>query len=178
MSNDRTAHMANRILEEGKRLFRIFLYLWVLLGLFAIHKSLVLNEQDPFFHHGFAFINAWVLAKIMLTAEIFRVGDRLKDKPLIYPIAFKSAIFAMLLLSFHILEEVLVGLWHGKTIAASIPPIGGGRLAGMLTVSFIMFVALMPFFALREFGQLVGEGKLYELFFVRRTTFIARSESL
>jgi len=40
----------NRLKEKGateaRRLFWIVFYLWVLLGLFAVHKSLVLNEQD------------------------------------------------------------------------------------------------------------------------------------
>jgi hypothetical protein len=64
------------------------------------------------------FINAWLLAKVMLTVEIFHVGDSLKHKPLIYPIVLKSAVFAIMLISFHILEEVLLGVWHGKTISA------------------------------------------------------------
>jgi hypothetical protein len=39
----------------------------------------------------------------------------------------------------------------------------------VLVVGIIMFVVLMPFFALKELGRFVGDGKLYELFFVRGT---------
>ena len=160
-----------RSLTEARKLFWVFLYLWVLLGLFAIHKSIVLNEQNLFYHQGFAIINAWLLAKVMLIAEMFHVADNLKHKPLIYPIAFKSAVFSVILISFYILEEVLVGVWHGKTLANSMPAVGGGRLAGILLVGFTMFVVLMPFFALRELGRDIGDDKLYELFFVRRTKY-------
>ena len=152
---------------EARRLFWIFAYLWVLLGLFALHKSIVLNEPDPFYHQGFAVINALVLAKIMFFAEAFRVADGLKHKPLIYPILYKSAVFSLILVFFHLLEEVLAGMWHGKTVAESIAAFGGGL--EILVVAVIMFVVLMPFFALREVGRDIGDDKLFEQFFVRRT---------
>jgi len=159
MSDNILSRIGRKGREEGKRLFWIFLYLSVLLGLFSIHKSLVLNEPNLFWHQGFAIINAWLLAKVMVTAEIFHVADNLKHRPLIYPIMFKSAIFAVLLVSFYLLEEILVGLWHGKTIAESIQTVGGGTFKGILVVGFIMFIVLTPFFALREFGRVVGENE-------------------
>jgi hypothetical protein len=48
----------------------------------------------------------------MLIAEMFHVADNLKNRPLIYPILFKSAVFASILLCFYLLEENLVGSWH------------------------------------------------------------------
>ena len=158
---------------EARKLLWIFLYVWVLLALFAIHKSIVLNEPNLLYHQSFAFINAWLLAKVLLTGEMFHVADNLKHKPLIYPIVLKSAVFSMLLISFHIFEEVLVGMWHGKTFTESIPAVGG-RLNGIFSVGIIMFVVLMPFFALRELARDFGDDRLYELFFVRRTKYMPR----
>jgi len=172
MSNGQFNRIKQKGVAEARRLFWIFAYFWILLGLFAVHKSIVLGQQNLFYHQGFAFINAWLLAKVMLTAEMFHVADNLRHKPLIYPIVFKSAIFSMLLISFHIFEEVLVGLWHGRTFADSIPPVGGGSLEGILSVGIIMFVVLMPFFALSEIARDFGHDKLYELFFIRRTKFM------
>jgi hypothetical protein len=170
----RVNRVKHKILAEVRKLFWIFLYMWALLSLFVIHKSIVLNDQNLFYHQGFAIINAWLLAKVMLTAEMFHVADNLKDKPLIYPIVFKSAIFSVILISFYLFEEVLVGMWHGKTLANSMPAIGGGSLEGILVVGIIMFVVLMPFFALREIGRDIGDDKLYELFFMRRTRYTPR----
>jgi hypothetical protein len=161
-----------RALLEIRKLFWIFLYLWVLLCLFSVHKSLVLNEQHVFVHLGFAAINAWLLAKVMLTGEIFHLADNLKHKPLIYPIVFKAAVFSILLISFYIIEEVLMGMWHGKSVAESIPAIAGGGLKGIFFVGGIMFFVLMPFFALREIGRDIGDDQLYELFFIRRTKYV------
>ena len=62
-----------------------------------------------------------------------------------------------------------MGLWDGKSFAESIPAIAGGGLKGVFFVGITMFFLLMPFFALREIGRDMGEDKLYELFFTRRT---------
>lgn len=81
-----------------------------------------------FFHQGFAIINALVLAKIILVAEWLQVAENFKGRPLVYAIDFKSAAFCVLLLGFYIIEEVLVGYLHGKTIAQSFLEIGGGSM--------------------------------------------------
>jgi hypothetical protein len=87
----------NRLKEKGvtevRKLFWIFAYLWVLLGLFALHRSIVLNEPDPFYHQGFAVIDALVLAKIIFFAEALHVADNLRNRPLIYPIMYKLPCF-------------------------------------------------------------------------------------
>jgi hypothetical protein len=159
-------------IAEGRELLWIWVYLWVLLGLFSIHKSIVLGEQNLIYHQGFAFINAGILAKVMLTAEMFHVAENLNHKPLIYPIIFKSAIYSTLLMSFYLVEETLIGMWHGKTAAESIPDIGGGSLKGILVVGLMMFVVLIPFFALKEIGRAIGDDNLYELLFVRRSRYM------
>jgi hypothetical protein len=75
----------------------------------------------------------------------------------------------MILMSFYIVEETLIGMWHGKTAAESIPDIGGGSLKGILVVGLVMFIVLIPFFALKEISRAIGDDRLHELFFVRRT---------
>ncbi|WP_143039777.1 MULTISPECIES: hypothetical protein [Bradyrhizobium] len=52
----------------------------------------------------------------------------------------------------------------GKTAAASIPDIGEGSLKSIFVVGLMMFVVLIPFFALKEVGRAIGEDSLYELF--------------
>ncbi len=105
MANERLLRLKTRAIDETRELFWIFIYLWVLLSLFSLHKALVLNEESLIYHQGFALINALALAKVVLVAEFFHVGDNLKNRPLIYPIMFKSAVFAVILLCFHIIES-------------------------------------------------------------------------
>lgn len=165
MLNARLLRLKTGAIEETRKLFGIFIYLWVLLSLFSLHKALILNDESLIYHQGFALINALALAKVVLVADIFHVGDKLKNRPLIYPIIFKSAVFAVILMCFHIIEETLVGFWHGKTLSQSIPDIGGGTLQGILMVGIIMFVVLMPFFAFRELDRVIGTEQLRSLLF-------------
>ena len=161
------ARIAEKILDEGKQLFWIFIYFWVLFGLFSVYRSLVLTERNLIYHQGFAVINAFLLAKVVLTAEFFQVADSLKHKPLVYPIVLKSAVFCAILICFYIIEETLVSVWHGKTIAASIPEIGGEGWKGVLVVGTILFVVLIPFFAYRELARVLGNDELHSLIFRR-----------
>ena len=59
-----------------------------------------------------------------------------------------------------------MGLWKGKTITDSI---GATSFLELLVLAVIMFVVLMPFFALREVARDIGGDKLYEQFFLRRS---------
>ncbi|MFY9760001.1 MAG: hypothetical protein WAK32_06380 [Xanthobacteraceae bacterium] len=156
-----------RGLDEGKQLIWIVIYFWVLFGVFTVFRALVLNEQNLIYHQGFAFINAWLLAKVVLTAEFFQVAENLKHKPLVYPIIYKSAVFCLILMCFYVVEETVVGLWHGKTVVASFPAIGGGGWRGMLVVGSILFIAMIPFFAYRELARVLGKEQLYSLIFRR-----------
>jgi uncharacterized protein (DUF1810 family) len=165
MVSERLRRLKTGAIDETRELFGIFIYLWVLLSLFSLHKALVLNEESLIYHQGFAIINALALAKVVLVAEYFHVGDNLKNRPLIYPIMFKSAVFAMILLCFHIIEETLLEVLHGKKISQSIPDIGGGTLQGILMIGIIMFVVLTPFFAFRELGRAIGTEQLRSLLF-------------
>ena len=159
--------IVERSLDEGKQLLWIVIYFWVIFGVFTVFRALVLNDQNLIYHQGFAFINAWLLAKVVLTAEFFQVADNLKHKPLVYPIIYKSVVFCLILMCFYVVEETVVGLWHGKTVVASFPAIGGGGWRGMLVVGSILFIVMIPFFAYRELARVLGREQLYSLI-VRR----------
>jgi hypothetical protein len=59
--------------------------------------------------------------------------------------------------------------FHPRITASGYAP--SPRLKGILVVGIIMFFVLMPFFALKEIGRDIGDGKLYEVFFIRRTKY-------
>jgi hypothetical protein len=153
-------------LAELKSFIAIFVYLWFVFTVFLVHEWVVLaNNSISFRFYGLAAINALVLAKIMLIAEKLRFAEKFDSGPLIYPIAYKSVLFTVLLLIAYIVEEVLVGVIRGSGVAESVPRIGGGSAIGIVTVGAIMCVALMPFFAFREIGRAIGPGTFRGLIF-------------
>jgi hypothetical protein len=173
MTPNRTSGLRERVWSELKSFSVIFLYVWVFDGLFTLHKTLILDH--PFLSGQlFAFINAFVLAKIILILEIMKVGEVFPSKPPAIRIAFKAALFGLLLLAFSVLEESLTGWFHGRTFEQSISEIGGGRLEGMLIVAVIIAVALVPYLICQEISRAVGDEKLLLLIFQPPTTAIAR----
>jgi hypothetical protein len=77
------------------------------------------------------------------------------------------------LLVFDIVEEVVVGIFKGKTIVESFPHIGGGGPRGIFFMVVIISILLIPFFAFREIGQVIGERELHSLIFTRKRSQLA-----
>ena len=168
MVSERLGRLKAGAVDETKKLLGVFLYLWILLTLFSLHEALIFNEDVLTYQQGFALINALALAKIVVVGQSLHVGDRLRNKPLVYPIVFKAATFAVLLLVFHVVEETLIGVWRGKRVAESIPTIGDGTLQATIMTAIILFVALIPFFAFLELEQAIGPKELHSLLFGRK----------
>ena len=137
---------------------------------------LLAEEHISLAHQGFAVINALALGKVILIAKALHLGDWADDWPLIYPTLLKSALFTIVLACFKILEDAGLGMYRGKSFYASIADLGGGTLNGILCVSLIMFVMLIPFFVLTEMQGVLGEGKLMQLFFRSRISFTPATE--
>jgi hypothetical protein len=109
-------------------------------------------------------------AKILFLAEEMGLGERLKDKPLIWPMLFKSALFSVLLMTFNLLEKAIEHKFWPHAPGPG-DEINMASLKTVLSVGIVMFVALIPFFGLRELGKVLGASQIYELFFVRRMRF-------
>ena len=63
------------------------------------------------------------------------------------------------------LEKTIEGMLRGKTVVDSMPAIGGGGLMGFLSITAILFIALIPFFGLRNLSLAMGEGRLWAVIF-------------
>jgi hypothetical protein len=94
----------------------------------------------------------------------------LNDKPLIYSILYKSFLFGVTLVCFHIVEHVLIGLWHGEAVTETLAELGADRLGQIASGETIATVALVPFFILREIVRVIGKENFWALFFRRRTS--------
>ena len=64
----------DRLVHEVVRFGLMFVYLWVVFGLFVLHERIIRGQMGLGFQaQGFALINALVLAKVMLVAEDLRL---------------------------------------------------------------------------------------------------------
>jgi hypothetical protein len=164
--SERKRGLKQRLFDQVIQFLAIAFYLWVMFGVFALHESVVSAKDHIEYHfYGFALVNALILGKVMLVAEDLHFADWFKNRPLIYPILCRAIAFSTLFLVFDVVEEVVVGVFKGKTIGKSIPSIGGGSPSGVSFVGIILAVALIPFFAFRAVGRAIGEPELHSLMF-------------
>jgi hypothetical protein len=66
-----------------------------------------------------------------------------------------------LLLALNAGEEMAVGLFHHRNVSETVAQLGG------IATSIIMFLILIPFFAVRAIAEAVGAEKLARMFFMR-----------
>jgi hypothetical protein len=161
--------ITQKLKHEAEEWIVMFLYLWVIFGLFALHESILRAEQHQNYRlQGFAIVNALILSKVMLVGEGLQLGRGRRDSHPIVVILKKSLVFALLFIGFHVLESIIVGVAHGRTIAASFPDLAGGHLLNIIALGIIVSVCLIPFFAFREVSRELGEGRLWRLLMARR----------
>jgi hypothetical protein len=153
-----------KVWHEAKSFAFIFLYVWAILGLFALHRNFLLG-LDPLDGQLLAVINALILGKVIVVLEFFRAGRKLEHSQAILRIIGKSILFGLLLLAFHILEEGIRGWFHHKSFAESLAEISGGRLMEIGTLSLLFIISLLPYFFLREVVAAIGVPRLRKILF-------------
>lgn len=164
-----TGRLERRAVATAKQFLVLFLYLWILFGLFVLNERIILRQHGiDFVAHGMAVFNTFILAKVVLVAEHLNFSRWLNRRPLIYPILHDSFVFSVMFIVFHLLEEEIVGLVRGKGSPESISGIGGGGIGGIVCVAVIFFFTLIPFFSFRNFSRAIGPDRMNEILFGTR----------
>jgi hypothetical protein len=155
--------LKQKVAHEFEDLAVIFLYLAFFFCAIATYSMLLLNKFEiSYFTYGAALINALVIAKVILIGEYAHLGKKQETKPLIYSAVYKAFVFGLLVFAFHILEEAIKKLVHGKRIVAAFHEV---RIDDLLSRSVIIFCTFIPLFAFREMQRVLGEGQFRALLF-------------
>jgi hypothetical protein len=145
------------------------IYLAFFFAVFTSYRRLILAQyQISYFEYGVSIIQALVLGKVIMIGNVFRIGQRFQEMPLIFPTIFRAFIFSIWVILYKILEHTVVGLAHGKGLAGGFNELIGQGSYELIAGSLVTFFAFIPFFAVKELGRVMGAGKLAELFFRRR----------
>jgi hypothetical protein len=159
------ASIGERAVSELKEFLVVAAYLFVCFSALAYLKYAILQAQDvTFAPFGFAAAKALICAKFVSIGHALHLGERHKTRALIWPTLYRSLVFLVLLLVLNIAEEVAVGLIHHRAVMESISEFGGGTIQQLIATSFIVFLVLVPFFAFRSLGEVVGEQNLIRVF--------------
>ena len=164
MMHQETSNWNKRALDELLKLSITVIYIWVLLSVFALHREIILRSYHINYtgKFGFAFVNAVILAKFMWLGEILHAGKKAAGKVLLHSTLLNAALFAVILTVCHLLEEVLVKVWHDHSFAASFSE-AVANPRDMLATMVLMFVVLTPFFFAKGLIEILGKDEIKRL---------------
>jgi hypothetical protein len=150
-----------------------FVFLLFVFSIMTLYRRLLLAEYHiAYLHYGFAVIQAAVLAKVILLAEVARIGRKHEDKPLIIPTLHKTVVFALWVVGFRVLEHMIEGLVHGKGLAGGVDEMIAKGWYEILVNALVVISAFIPFFAIKQLGRVLGRETLVALFFRRRAAAV------
>jgi hypothetical protein len=165
----KSSTLAERVVDELWSFAILAGYLFICFGALLYLKFSILEAQGvTFAPWGFAAIKALIVAKFLLIGRALERRRQKEIRPLIVPTLYNSAGALLLLMVLMIAEEVIVGLIHGRSVWDSVVEIGGGTFHQRIATIGIMLLILLPLFALRALGDVVGYHTLSRLFFELR----------
>jgi hypothetical protein len=161
--------MTHRVVHELRQYAVISAYLYVCFGALLLYKTAILNGQGiSYAPYGTAAIKALILGKFILLGEAAGIGDRYEKRRPIHTIAYKAFLFVVMLFVLSAIEEVITGVVHGRTVAASLAGFLGGSLLQVLAICVIMLLILIPYMAFKELDDALGQDRLRQLLFEAR----------
>ncbi|MBC7846101.1 MAG: hypothetical protein H7Y10_06390 [Flavobacterium sp.] len=150
------------------------LYLSIYFGVFISYKRLILAHYDiDYEEYGIAFINAFILGKVVSVGGMMKLGTKMDSGPLVISTLFKSFVFTIWLAVFNVIEELISGYFKTDSLQGAIDSLShhikSYEYLGSLLVVFTCFI---PFFAFKEMSRVLGHHTILELFFKRKETIL------
>jgi len=159
-----------KILQGMTKYWVYVVYLTLVFAAFTQYRRLILADVGIIYtDYWVALIKALILAKVIMVGDALRLGRGLDEKPLVVPTLLKTVVFTLLVSTFTFIEHAVRGLWKGTGFLQGLMDFLDKGYQEVLANALVVFVAFIPFFALRELGRVLGgEDRLLALFFNRR----------
>lgn len=146
-----TEGFGQRAREELRNYAFVAAYLYVCFGAILFYKTALMREEGvAFLPHGLAAIKALILGKFILIGEAVGVGTRVQPRSILSAIATQTALFFVLLIVLSVVEELVVGKVHGRSLAETVAEIREHAGLEMLATSFLVLLILIPLIAFKE----------------------------
>jgi len=171
METTKAAKVKKAIVHEFSEYLWFLIYIGLFFGIFTTYRMLITHDfHDASYEYWTGFVNALVLSKVVLIGQHAHVGVRHEHRSLILSAIYKSLLFALLVAVFHVVEDFVKDLIHGKSAAEAIHEITVLHLDRLLVYTFVVFCVFIPFFALWETRRVLGPHDFDHLFFRRGST--------
>lgn len=162
--------ITQKIKSEMKRFIFYTLFLTFFFAAFTTYQRLLLNNfHGPFIPYGYSLIQGLILAKVIMIGRTMKLGERYSHKPLIIPVLHKTIVFCLLLILLMIAEHLITGcLIQRKTVALVYEEFINRGWSLALAKTLVTFFVFILFFSVLETSRILGENKLFNLFFRTR----------
>lgn len=159
----------HRLGQELRAFALLTAYLFVCFAALNFFKAAVLQAQGVAFAPWLLSLGkAAIAAKFMLLGRLLGVGDRRRPRRLVWVTLYRALAFLLLLILLTLVEELVLGLIHGHSLAQSLAGFGGGTAMQRVATAVILLLVLIPYFAFQALDDALGEGTLTRLFLARR----------
>jgi len=157
-ASPREASLKTRLAQEARKAVLIAFYLWAVLASFRLYGAAVRDGNWwSYWSQGFAIINALILAKVILIGDLLRIGRGARGLRRIWFILTQAVSFGVLIVLFHVAEDVGRAAFEGEGfIAPTVKALSGPHLSANIALVIILFLMLIPFFAFRELIRALG----------------------
>ncbi|MBK7903389.1 MAG: hypothetical protein IPJ97_10940 [Proteobacteria bacterium] len=153
--------LRERAIEELHTFKVVAGYLFVCFAVLMFYEStLPVGAEAGVFSLGTAAIKAAILAKFLLLGQALGVGEKTRFTHLGSAIFAKSVQLWLLVIALSMVEELLVGRYHGRSFVATLADYEGRSIAHMVAKSLVVLLILLPLIATREFSLTLGPGEL------------------
>lgn len=155
--------MHERLREELQRYMAISSYLFLAFcALLVLRSELMGRSESVPLLLGLAAGKALILGKFILIGEAARIGTRIRARTLLQLIAIRSVLFLLLLVVLTIVEEIIVGQVHGRSVAEVMGDFGA-HSREITARCIVMLMLLLPFVTMTEMDRVLGRGTLLRL---------------
>jgi hypothetical protein len=152
-----------RLREELRDYAVVAGYLYVCLAVIAFYRAAILRDVGVTFSPlGFALVKALVLGKFALLGKAAGLGDRVGGT-VQARIAWKSVLFALLLIALSAVEELVVAWLHTGSFRAAVAEVAALHVLTVLADEAVLLLVAIPLLTAVELSRALGPGRLGQL---------------
>ena len=156
-----------KVKEDVLNLLPPTIFFFIALHLIALVRSLMTAGTGlPSSSTVQIFVASLIIGKAVLIADMLPVINRFPEKPLVYNIGWKTAIYFFIASAIHYLERLYDAAKEAGGIAA-----GNQKLLSEIVwphfwgIQIVVLVVLLNYCVIRELGRAMGEEHVFRMFF-------------
>lgn len=147
-----------RLAHELRIYAVVSIYLFVCFAVILFYEaSQSANSDVSVLTLGVAAVKALVLGKFILIGELLKPGTRLDAPTLLHRVAWRTVGMLIVLAIFKLIEELIVGLVHGKDFGAIVAELGEMSWVAVVAPLLLMLLILIPLMIAIELNRVLGD---------------------